>query len=358
MKKVLLISVAATLICSLSFAKIRRAGYAGIQLSGVDFSSLQPAIDSSAAGDTIQIYGSHNGTVNKKLVIIGFGYNLDVHPTLQAIGTNNPSYVGLSLFAGSNGTIVTGVSGTFSIQEPSGQHLTISDITFQRCFGSFSCQNYSQYGLISNIKILSSVITDGGMAAQGDADYVVNNLQVFNSIIYNFNLYKSGTTASFINCTAPSPDIVGQYSIGLNNASVLVKNCIIPGAGTTTNINTVYENNFFAEAQPTQLPAGSNNRWGQSWAAIFSGPTNTMSHWSYPDFNENYYVLKAGSPAINGGINGAGQPTNAGIYGGEAIYVYRPGGIPAIPSFYKITAPALSATANPYNVTISVRSNN
>ena len=92
----------------------------------------------------------------------------------------------------------------------------------------------------------------------------INNLQVFNCILYSFNLYKTGTTASFINCATPSPDLLGNYALGLNNASVLVKNSIIPGAGTTSNINTVYENNLFAEAQPAQLPAGSNNKWAQT----------------------------------------------------------------------------------------------
>jgi len=171
-------------------------------------------------------------------------------------------------------------------------------------------------------------------------------------------LYKAGTTASFINCATPSPDLVGNYAIALNNASALVKNSIIGGAGTATNINTVYENNLFAEAQPAQLPEGSNNKWGQTWTSIFNGATSNMSYMNNAEFDENYYALKAGSPAINAGINGAGQATNCGIFGGEAIYVYRLSGIPAIPSFYKISAPSLSATTNPYNVTISVRSNN
>lgn len=358
MKKALLFSVAATLICSLSLATIRRVGYAGLQLTGIDYSSMQPAIDASAAGDTIQVYGSQSGTVSKRLVIIGFGYNLDVHPTLQAIGTHTPSNVSLTLGAGSDGTIVTGVSGIYTIYDASNAHTTIAGITFQRCYGSFNLYNNSGYGLISNIKIVSSVITSGGMPWSADADYPVNNLQVFNCIVYGFTLYKAGTTASFINCATPSPDLVGNYAIALNNASALVKNSIIGGAGTATNINTVYENNLFAEAQPAQLPAGSNNKWGQTWTSIFNGATSNMSYMNNAEFDENYYALKAGSPAINGGINGAGQATNCGIFGGEAIYVYRLSGIPAIPSFYKISAPSLSATTNPYNVTISVRSNN
>lgn len=359
MKKLLTLLLCFALSTPL-FATIRRVGYNGIALTGVDYASINAAQTDSAPGDTIQIYGSESGTITKRLVIMGFGYNFEVHPNLQVLGTDAPSNANLTFGAGSDGSIATGLSGSFTIGTDNSP--TVSDITFQRCYGSFTFYNNAVYSQISNVKILSSVITSGGMVWNSPDDFPVTNLQVYNCIIGGgFNLYKSGTTASFINCVSASPSIVGNFSLGLNDAGVLVKNCILGGANTSTNINTVYESNFFAETQPAVLPAGSNNRWGNDWTVLFNrlGATSDQpSHHGYAVFDEEYFVLKAGSPAVNGGFNGSNAATNCGIYGGEAAYVYKLSGVPAVPAIYKLTAPGNAATTNPYNVTISVRSNN
>lgn len=360
MKKFFLILFTMLLLVSLSQAAVRRVGYAGVPLAGVDYPDFTSAEAASTSGDTIQVYGgSNNGTVTKRLIIIGFGYNFDVHPGLQAIGTDAPSNISLSFELGSDGSIATGLSGSFSVVDYSNT-VGVSNITFLRCLGSFNLTNYITYGPISNIKILSSVINSGGMTWGAGSGIPVTNLQVFNCYVYGFNLYLAGTNAVFINCVTAAPSIVGNYALGLNDASVLVKNCILGAAGPS-NVNTVFENNFFAEPQPVPLPPGSNNRWNQDWAILFNRITSAndnASFYSNPEFDENYFVLKAGSPAINGGFDGNGVVTNCGIYGGEALYIYRPSGVPAIPSIYKLTAPAINANSNPYNVTISVKSNN
>lgn len=360
MKKTFTFIVVAILIFNISSAKIFRVGYIGIALTGVDYATLDLAENAATAGDTIQIYGSvSTGTINKRLVIIGFGYNFDVHPGLQAIGTNTPSNTTINFEAGSDGSFVTGVSGNFYVGGSSTP--TISNITFQRCYGTFYLYNYQTYSQISNIKIISSVITAGGMLWNAAADYPVTNLQVFNCYIYGFTLYKSATSAVFVNCVTASPTFVGNYFLSLNDAGALVRNCILGGASSSSNINTIFENNFFMESQPPVLPPGSNNRWGQTYTALFTGITSANDNASYHgtnEFDENYFILKAGSPAINGGFDGNNNPTDCGIFGGEAPYVYKPSGVPAVPSIYKLTAPSLNASSNPYNVTISVKSNN
>lgn len=185
------------------------------------------------------------------------------------------------------------------------------------------------------------------------------NTQIYNSIIYTANFYDAGSSGSIINCVTASPNY-GGGSLNLTNAGFLVKNCII-ASYNANSINTVFENNFFGSNQPATLPSGSNNRWGQDWASIFNrlGGSDDQVAWSNSEkFDENYYVLKAGSPAKNGGIDAANNATDAGIYGGELAYRYKLGGVPAVPSIYKLTAPNSAASSNPYNVTISVRSNN
>ena len=79
MKKLLLLSVAATLISSITLANVRRIGYWGNPVVGVDYATPALAVSNSAIGDTIYVYGSNGGNawnidVTKRLVIIGTGY--------------------------------------------------------------------------------------------------------------------------------------------------------------------------------------------------------------------------------------------------------------------------------------------
>ncbi len=86
----------------------------------------------------------------------------------------------------------------------------ISNITFQRCNGVFIFTTMTDYGQISNIKIISSVITQLTMSGE---DIPLINLQVYNCIVNYVNLSKSTTTASFINCVSPSPNITGNIIV-------------------------------------------------------------------------------------------------------------------------------------------------
>lgn len=195
-------------------------------------------------------------------------------------------------------------------------------------------------------------------------NFSCSNLLLYNCILdgsLNMNSANNGVGSSgaVINC-------VSNYGccnyLNLGQASFLVKNSILHlWSGISGNVNTVYESNFFAESQPAVLPQGSNNRWSQNWSNLFNrlgGTSDNPGHPSNSSFDEYYYVLKVGSLAINGGTNSQGNPTDCGIFGGEPIYQYRISGVPAVPSIYKLTAPSSAATVNPYNVTISVRSNN
>lgn len=151
-----------------------------------------------------------------------------------------------------------------------------------------------------------------------------------------------------------------------DDAKFLVKNCIIgsyDGSGggfpNTRNSNTLFENNLFGTEPPVPLPAGSNNLWKQDWSEIFTETGGFYAgHISELPFDEDYFVLKAGSPAISYGRDASNNPTDAGIYGGEPAFMYKLSGVPAVPAIYNVTAPNTSASANPYNVTISIKSNN
>ena len=79
MKKFFLLIVAVLFIYSLSFATIRRVGFFGPALSGVDYATMQLAHDAAAAGDTIMMMpgAATNCTISKGLIIIGPGYFLN-----------------------------------------------------------------------------------------------------------------------------------------------------------------------------------------------------------------------------------------------------------------------------------------
>ncbi|MEO8568333.1 MAG: hypothetical protein ABI419_04340, partial [Ginsengibacter sp.] len=111
-KKLSTLFIAALLISNFCFAKIFRVGYNGLPLTGVDYADLQSAQDAANAGDTVQVYTSSttSGSINKQLVIIGYGYNFDANANLQAIGTDAPSSANINFDSGSDGTIVSGIS--------------------------------------------------------------------------------------------------------------------------------------------------------------------------------------------------------------------------------------------------------
>lgn len=344
---------------SYSFAKIFRVGYTGTPLAGVDY-SFSDAVSNASPGDTIQIYGNGgSGTVDKKLVILGFGFNLDVHPGLQVLNLDQPSYADISLRAGSDGTVISGITGSIGIGYPYGTG-TLSNITIERCNATIQIVDYLSGTSVKDIYINRCVVSLS-LSHLPPNSQPVKNIQINNCIINGeIRLYDPGTTAFITNCVSLNGG--GSY-LSLNNAQVLVKNCIIYSHDYyNLNTNTIYENNFFGESQPNPLPPGSNNRWGQNWASIFNRLGGTDDYVGYPNtatFDENYYLLKSGSPAKNGGYDANNQPTDCGIFGGEAAYKYVISGIPPIPAIYQLTPPAdPKVTTNPYIFTISVRSNN
>lgn len=364
MKKIFLLS----LLCFLQtviFASIRRVGYIGNPRAGVDYANFLSAYNASVFGDTIQIYGSvsvsTNGqSISKRLVIIGFGYNFDVNPNLQANGIDAPSSFNGSLVfdLGSDNSVIEGCdfqSGANALD------VATSNITIRRCrVPYYGIRLRNDLRSFSNTRI-ESCVASVQMFSPTSAN-ICTNVQIRNCILYLVNFYQNSSSGTIVNCVTPNTtDGTGNnIQVNLNTASFLVKNCIL-FSYNSSNVNTIWENNFFGTAQPTVLPSGSNNRWGQTWANLFNrlgGSSDAPGVWSTPSFAENYYVLKNGSQAINGGFDSNNNPTDCGIFGGDTQYRYKLGGVPPIPSIYKLTANSTSANTNPYNVTISVRSNN
>lgn len=362
MRSFLFFTLIASLISNISFAAIRRVGYTGTALAGVDYPNLAAAQGASDPGDTIQVYGTIAGAdINKPLVIMGFGYNFDVNTGLQAVGNDAPSTISgtLSFQPGSQGSSLEGCFLSIVSSFSQNMKLFTSNITIKRCYIKYPVELHNEVGPINDIKIISCVVEGGGgqgiFMNRSDIN-PCQNFQVYNCILSSvLNFYLPGSSGSVINCVTS----VYGFQLFLNTAAFLVKNCVLMYYNDT-NSSTIYENNFFGAAQPPILPVG-NNRWNQSWANLFTRigtNNNNIGGPGFPEFDEDYYALLAGSPAINGGFDNLNNPTDCGIYGGEAAYRYKLSGVPAVPAIYKLSAPASATSGNPYNVTISVRSNN
>ncbi|MEO7312025.1 MAG: hypothetical protein ABIX01_16605 [Chitinophagaceae bacterium] len=344
MKKFFLLSVAATLISSISFANIRRVGFFGPAVIGVDYGTLQQAHDASTTGDTIMMMPgtSVQGTITKPLVIIGPGFFLNpsdfVYPGnagLQANTNSNESPSGLTFSAGSSNTQVIGCSMYSTSFITAG----LTNILFKRCF----------IGRLAFTTIIFS---------QSCSNITFQQCSVLGTYLFNVSGSPTVTNLAFLNCFF-NPQVflyTGNFSVsGLLNNCVFVSgssfdlgvgawqvsNCIsqVPFTGT----NVVYNNNI---GTSTQFPAGNGNQQNKTWASIF---TLTGSY-------DGKYTLKVGSPAIGAGINGV-TPTDCGIFGGATPY--RLSGIPSVPTIYALTSPQGTIPAgNTVQVNLSTRSNN
>lgn len=345
MKKLLLLGVAATIFSSLSFAAIRRVGFFGPAVAGVDYPNFQAAHDASAAGDTIMMQpGSsfESATMTQKLVVIGPGYFLNQNAGLQANTLSMDS---------TNGNLVI-------------TNATANGSTFIGCtFPSISCNNTN----IENLSFLHCLFIQIHSANQAMLILAnVNNL-LFQQCVFKgsgLNSYGTCTNMSFVNCLFLPSNFENFTTYGVsmtnNNAnSGLFQNCVwslgyiyfnLFGTWVVNNTiaNTVVINGSGITYQNcictgTLFPAGNGNKQNQIWENIFTLTGST----------DGQYTLKAGSPAIAAGIGG----TNCGIFGSTTPY--RLSGIPSVPTIYAITSPQGSTpTVNTVQINLSTRSNN
>lgn len=348
MKKLLLLAITATLICSVSFANIRRIGYWGTAVPNVDYTTADLAVTAAVTGDTIMVYPNAStwsfSNINKRLVIIGTGYyhyngangGTNLNANLQ--NAQPSSLCNTNFYPGCDGTIVTGCDLTSSSTNGSSG---INNIKITNCrLSILYFQNPYTYDNweISKTEIYSNGLYNYSSTAK------VTNLKVFNCILSGTAVYFSSTvngqTGVFENCT------FFNATPTFSNQAFIIQNCIFYSTTPSNYSNTNFYNNVFTTAT---LPAGisGGNNILVNGAALFVGyPTQgTYS-------NDERFKLKAGSPAIGVGINGI----DCGAFGG--VNPYKLSGIPAVPAIYKLTAPSSSASSNPYTITFSVRANN
>ena len=325
-----LLTVAVCLSVLSASAKVWRVNNNG----GVsaNFATFTAAVTSSnvSNGDTLYLEGSatpYNGTLSKKLVIIGSGYYLSgasSNPGLQA-NSSNSSFNNLIIDSAGSGSTLIGIEAYLRIY-PGTDNITLTR-------SSIYLDAYNDFGYqMDNLTINKCVL---GIAIANTAR--MNNLTITNCIL-NRNFNVSGAISGLIRNNV----ILGA----LTAANCYFSNNIFSGTTSlSTATNCVFKYNI--SVYNNVLPAGNNNQNNVPEANIFVGTGSS----------DGKYQLKAGSPAL-----GAGEPVNGitpdcGIFG--TADPYKLSGIPSIPTIYSLTAPtSVPSSATSMTVTISTRSNN
>ncbi len=329
--KLFTLCLAAILISSVSFAKIRRVGYFGTAVSGTDYPTLQAAQDSASAKDTIMLYpGTHTATYTKNLITLGYGYfvfGAGSNANLQTL--TGGMTVSITLNTGSDSSKFEGVDGLTILGS---YQVDIKNITLKRC--GITNLN-SGGGKYANWQVVQSYVNSFYIYYSGS---VYSNLLVSNCYIGRFYLDNVNGQTGILNNNV----FYSTFYMGTGN--FLVKNNIFVSANFGYELGCTFLNNV---SDANNLPVGNGNVNNATTANLFVGYPTQGSY-----SNDGRLALKVGSPAIGAGDGGI----DCGMFGGTTPY--RLSGIPSTPSFYKLTAPSTSTSTNPYTITFSVRANN
>lgn len=284
------------------------------------YTSLQQAIDSASAGDTIYVHGSStsygNVNVKKRLNFFGTGNKPNKTNTLVSEAGN----IQLDTLAGISGASGTKISG----------------------FKLNSVKGYAGSGGTRNVTVSRNYFISGGskITVTGKGWTIENNIFYPSNLTVNNNsntiIRNNIFNGSYIS-SSNQPTVIVNNNIFLGAASALsnVSNALIANnifSGPTpngTNVdNNTFSNNITFQTTNNTIPDGTNTGSGNfaGQDPLFTNvPTNTFSY-SYD------YTLTATSPGKNAGTDG----TDIGVFGGIAPLVDMTG-TPAIPQVKTLT---------------------
>jgi hypothetical protein len=340
-------------------AKIWRVNNnAGIGANATQLTTLFDGVNSAtnpeaANGDTIHVEPSATTytqpNINKQVVIIGNGYLLSGTGSNTGLQENTLTSAMSSPFfdVGSAGTKIIGID----FRNNSVEFSTFSgnvNLTFEKCrfnqgvwFNFFSANT-----TYTNITVRKCFIE--GINSTPPTTITFNNFTIENCV-------QSGNVFYFL--PTLGTNIVVRNNVFSNSSDVRLQNAYVANnlflTGTSVNTFTAcnVKNNIFTANQTSvtvgPLSTNGNNLISQAIATVI---VNTGS-------DDGRFQLAAGSPAISGGVDIAGQKPNCGAFGGNDPY--KLSGIPGIPTIYSLSVPTSIAVGTAtMNVTLSTRNNN
>jgi hypothetical protein len=294
-----------------------------------DFTTLSQAISGASANDTIYIEGSPvsygSGNFTKPLTVIGTGYWLNEHDSLQ-VYQETSKVKGLSFSSNSQGCVVEGLYINFVGTYGSAITISANNITIRRnhIFASSWYAYYYAKGIEIHSTVSSVTIEQNWIEANAALDnYAMGigfNHYTVNSIIRN-NIIQCDTNDWAI------------YMAEDNEASsLIVTNNVIRGKIQT--FHSSQYNNILAYGtynagtddlnsnnlcNATQYPNENGNQQNVDMSTVFVNDTIAIDYVN---------MLKTGSPAIGAGVLGV----DCGAYGTNDPYITS--GMPPIPAIF------------------------
>lgn len=284
-----------------------------------EYNTIQASHDAAQSGDTIYVYPSliayKGAVITKKMIIIGNGFTKvnDYSDCSKILNTET-----LKFDAGSEGSVISSLSGNFSIS------VNASNVLVQRC----KLESFIVGTNITQVSIINSVVSSISIS---DNSFV----SIQNNIINNGQATAIG---------------IGTNGYGL------IKNNIISNSGAMTIYGysaSVINNIIFSAVDYYGNPS---SYYFAAAATILNSPTNVDKSTWFVDFANQNYHLKAGSPGIGAGKNNIGMATDLGIYGGE--YPFIDDGAPNLPTIYFMNIPSTASQKDGLSVEIKAKSNN
>jgi len=326
-----------------------------------DFTTLQDAIDGASSGDTLYIGNSvtsyGNGTLDKKLTIIGAGYWLEENDTTQAY--EEYSRVGQLVFnAGSQGSIVQGLY-IYHAPGPSEFHvvnINTDSITIER-----------NYVYVNKSGTNTSNNGNAIYVAANTSDIVIRHNWI-NAQIYDNSQTNTGSSIGIYFAGVPENTIVqsnfirsykahvfgGFYAVYFATSNVGTELILSSNVmwGTLTTYYTFHYDNILVSGtynNGTGDQTFNNLCDGTQYADVNNNQQNvdmTTVFVEYDKYIDNGYVLTSGSPAIGAGVNDG----DCGVFGD---YPYILSGMPEIPAIFEATVIPIGTTSLPVNIKAS-----
>jgi hypothetical protein len=307
----------------------------------------------AANGDTIHVEPSattyNRPDINKQVVIIGNGYLLSgtgSNTGLQENTLTSPMQ-SPNFSVGSAGTKIIGIDfRDFGLNFAAAFNGNVN-LTFEKCkFNQNIWFSFNANTTYTNITVRKCFIE--GLNANPPATTTLNNFTMENCVQSSNLFYFQPTLGT--NIVIRNNVFSNSSDVRLQNAYV-ANNLFLTGTNVNTFISCNVKNNIFTANQTGvtvgPLSTNGNNLVSQTLASII---TNTGS-------NDAKFQLAAGSPAIGGGVDIAGQKPNCGAFGGNDPY--KLSGIPGIPTIYSLSVPtSIPVGTATMNVTLSTRNNN
>jgi hypothetical protein len=286
--------------------------------NAAQFTTVQAAISASSAGDTIYVNPSQyvypDFTINKRLVIIGGGYNSNNQFNLITVVGSVYFYRDAGIFDASGSVIcgfrisnsISGAGGTLSVNSLKIFRNSISTIdSYPTSVSGWTIYN-NFIGAINgrssctNFLIQNNIFVGGGIGSFNQS-----------SVVIDHNLFVNGGAFNNIQFAIITNNIITSSSGTQVMASNVVQNTFNNNLSLSTNITPAAPTNSFLAGPNT----GGGNMVGVD--PLF------VSNSDFNNFNNNYnYRLQVGSPGHNAATDG----TDLGIYGGT--YPFPSGGAP------------------------------